>query len=303
MLPPAVRQALDASGVRPSRVTLLGSGSGSLAYRVASPGGPLVVRVVRPEAAHMTGDLRRDVLLTPILETRGLPVARGMRPLLEERGAIVATVHAFVPGDAAFPLPRGRARDALAVALGRFLAALHRTPRSIARRARVPSLDLWAGRYAAWIAEARELMPPRSRAWLDALSQRFVDAGGTEAAPRVLVHGDLGARHVVVDRAGRLAGILDFGDAMVADAAIDVAALRQSYPRAFVEGVIEAYECAGGTLDRDAWRRATFYLDVEPLWAIRFGAAFDEGRGRTEGLRQIAARAAAATRRTPGGRA
>jgi len=95
-------------------------------------------------------------------------------------------------------------RTALAAELGEQIGRVHRlAPRGVATD------DDWRGLDIAAAAEHSSL-PPHLVAEVDAY------LAGLEPFDRVFVHGDLVAAHVFVED-GRLAGIIDWGDAMVAD--------------------------------------------------------------------------------------
>lgn len=296
-LSPEVRAAIARALPRaaPSRARVIGEGWGSVAYRVPDPGGDWAVRVRRAASfEQVTGDLEREVALLPLLESRGLPTPRAARALRGPRGALLGVAHRLVEGEPATRarLGRGRRRAALAAALGDFLTRLHAVPPAHARAAGVPSLDLWRDRFRGLIAECAPLLGPRSRAWLESTTKRFLAEGGMAGAPRVLVHGDIAAAHLLLDRDGAVAGVIDFGDAMVADPALDFGGLLLAYGWPFTEQVLGAY---GGLVDPHLRRRARFYVDVVPLFLVQFGRLFGEGEHRA-GLRQFAARAAAAER-------
>ena len=118
---------------------------------------------------------------------------------------------------------------------------------------------------------------PRGRAWLEQRFARFIEGGGSLAAPRVLVHADLGCAHVLAGPDGRLAGVIDWGDALIADPAYDLAALLAECPRGFAERVIDAYE-GPASRDPDMRRRAAFYVDALPIWQVFYGGDIDGGR-------------------------
>ena len=297
-----------------ARATPLGEGWGVIAYRVPDRDGAWAVRVPRGAPFDaVTGDLAREVRLLPRLEAAGLPTPRDARAI-RLGGALVAVAHRLIEGEplTRARLGRGRGRAARAAALGDFLTRLHAFPRAEARAAGVPELDLWADRYETMLADGRAALGPRSRAWLDATVERFVAAGGMRGAPRTLVHGDLAAAHVLARTAhpealegpaplteggaGGLISIIDFGDALVADPAIDFGGLLLAYGSSFTEQVLAAY---GGEVDADFRRRMRFYVDVVPIFLVAFGHLFNDGQDRIDGLRQFAARAAAARRAAP----
>jgi aminoglycoside phosphotransferase (APT) family kinase protein len=79
-----------------------------------------------------------------------------------------------------------------------------RVPMARERLARLERAGVWEGGPAirGFLAEAERLGPP--------------------AGPLVLVHGDLHVRHLLVDDAGRAAGVIDWGDVCLADPAVDL---------------------------------------------------------------------------------
>lgn len=190
--------------------------------------------------------------------------------------------------------PRERARFADGV--GAFLARLHSFPLEKARALGAKDVDMWEGHYAPMLERTRGLLPRASAAWIEARTRDFLDGGGVRPAPHVLIHADFSGDHLLAGGDGSLAGVIDWGDAMVGDPALDFAALLDSYPARFVDDVLGAYEARGGAPDPDAPRRARFYLDVAPI----FGVLFAEDAGfphiARADRRAFAARAAAAKR-------
>ena len=179
--------------------------------------------------------------------------------------------------------------------MGRALTALHATPVDEARKLGVPELDLSEELYRPMVEACLPHLGPRGRAWLEQRFAAFIEGGGSREAARVLVHGDLGCGHVLADDDGGLAGIIDWGDALIADPAYDLAALLANCPRGFAELVIDAYE-GPASRDPDTRRRAAFYVDALPIWQVYFGGDIDGGAERRTGVRRIAARAAADAR-------
>jgi macrolide phosphotransferase len=263
-------------------------------------GGDWAVRVPRDTSyPEVTGGLEVEAGVLPWLTPFGLPTPREPQSIRGVDGALRALAHRAVEGEVATPVAiAGRARRArFARDVGRFLAALHALDRDAAREAGARDRELWSERYAPVIEECRDLLPERSYAWLSGVAARFEREGATGQAPRTFVHGDIAPQHLYVDDAGTLVGVIDFGDAMIADLAIDLAGVLWGYGWPLTEQVIAAYEGAGGAIDRDARRRMQFYVDVVPIYLVRFGYQYGAGE-QARGVRQIAARAAAATRRS-----
>lgn len=302
-IPPALHARLVEAlpGADLAAAEEIGRGWSAIAYRVPDPEGDWALRTPRGDSfEQVTGDIEREVKLLPVLEAAGLPTPREAQGVYSEGGELLAALHRLVEGDPATPdRIRGRARRAaLAQRIGEFLAALHAIPAAVARAAGVREVDLWSERYVPMFEACRDLLGPRSREWLDATVARFIEQGGMAGALRMLHHGDLAAEHIRIGEDGELSGVIDFGDALLADPALDFGALLVAYGPTFMERTIDAYEACGGDIDPHLRHRARFYADVVPIFLVRYGHMFNDGQDRIDGLRQFAARAAAATRRT-----
>ena len=258
------------------------------------PEGDWAVRVPKPGTSWAGGDLARELRLLPALEGQGLPVPRDARGVYDASGVLVAAAHRVVEGvEARREHTRGAGGERLAADLGCFFSRLHAFPRERAVALGSVDVDLWEYTYVELIEACLPRLAPRSREWVDARAQRFVVEGGTTSAPRVLLHADISADHILVDGDARLAGVIDFADALVADPALDFAGLLNDFSWAFMERVLRHHE---GEADADMRRRARFYIDVAPLFGVRWAseAGFPE-IARTD-RRKLAARAAAETR-------
>ncbi len=139
------------------------------------------------------------------------PAVLGDGHLFEDRGAPWAyLITSRMPGVASWQavLSDRQCRD-LAEALGRQVRRLHALPPDgIARQEEWPGLD----RAAALRASS---LPPH----LIAQADGFLAA--LPPCDRVFVHGDLTANHVFVED-GRLAGLIDWGDALAADRHVEL---------------------------------------------------------------------------------
>ena len=157
---------------------------------------------------------------------------------------------------------------AIALQLGAFLRALHGTPaadtlpttRALARR------DEWEELRRDTEALIYPLMLPHQRVWAQSLFDRaLADPCWQSPQPR-LVHGDLWPEHILLDRAaGRLAGIIDFGQAGLGDPAGDLGNLLQVHGETFVRQMLPVYPEAARLLPR-----ARCYAHARELeWVLR----------------------------------
>ncbi len=298
LLTPHIRARLAEAlpGVRVGRATPLGEGWGAAAFLVPAAAGDTrgdwVLRVPRPQSPWALEDLEREVRLLPFLASRPFEVRTPLdaRPLLDTDGSTLGVLHRILPGT---PLslrsaPRGRARADLCAAIGRFLSVLHASPQKEARRHGARDVDLWTTEYAWRIRETCALLPPASRAWLEREAAEFEARGGTSNVNRALIHSDLSGDHFILDETGRLAGVIDFADARIADPAMDFAGVLNHLGQRDLEQVWEHYE---GEVDEAARYRTRFYIRVAPIFQVVDGFTAIGESERRKGIRRLAARA------------
>ena len=183
-------------------------------------------------------------------ELRVLPVVAGRVTVLVPDPQFVAEAGAafrwpfagyrFVPGETACRLELDdAARTRLAAPLGSFLRELHAIPphhpgirgdthgrMALARRVRMTTERLTRLEARGWIEGATRFAP-------------LLTAPPPDARP-CLVHGDLYARHIVVDD-GDLSGIIDWGDAHFGEPACDLGIAWTFLPEAARDAFLEAY--------------------------------------------------------------
>ncbi len=125
----------------------------------------------------------------------------------------------------------------------------------------------WVGAYRRQCAEFERLVFPL----LDGDTRRrahklFDEAETLVGFEPALLHADLGPDHLLV-RDGRLAGVIDWGDARVGDPALDYAWLLN-------------VPFADWDVDSDLRRRARFYHRLGPWYEAHYGL-FTQNRRRT----------------------
>lgn len=206
----------------------------------------------RPRRPTVAAQLLRECRLLPWLAPQ-LPLPVPVPAVRQEEPLVVR--HEAVVGAAGAVLTAAHGR-----ALGSFLVALHGVPVEAAlAHGLAPAEDLEA-LAAGFRSTVLPLVPAEHRAAaaavLDALPATPADA---------VVHGDLGPEHVLVD-CGQLTGVIDFGDACLGDAAIDLAWVLHGAPSAFAAGVAAAYR---PTVDER--ERALLWHRLGPWYAVEHG--------------------------------
>lgn len=243
---------------------------------------------------------RRRVAVALIeTELRALPTLARRLPL-----PVPLPRFAGVPGEA-FPWPfagyerlngealvhvrlREAAHGPLAVALGGFLRTLH----AVAPEALPPIAGDTIGR----LAHAR-LLPLLTRR-LNELSEAGLVGDPSPAlvafellapgAPRrdrlCVVHGDLYARHVLVDDAQRASGVIDWGDLHLGDPAIDLSVAFSLFPREFREPFVRAY----GHIDERTWELARYRAIYSSALVAHYGYKIGDSQIARAGLDGLA---------------
>lgn len=239
---------------------LLGSGESADAVLVRD----LVVRI--PHHRLHDTNLEVEARVLELLEARAVPsTPRGVRVLLVRDGAPLAFAYRYIDGQPSHLAHlRGAARERYARDLGRFLGALHAVPRARAREAGLSGANHWRATYVPLIEDCRPHLPRALQSELEQLVVQF--ASLVARTPRVLVHGDVSGFHTLVRTDGALAGVIDFGDAAIADPAIDFAGVLNHHSRALLRRALSYY---GRAVDPEALQRAEFFIALVPLFTMR----------------------------------
>ncbi|OBI85381.1 phosphotransferase family protein [Mycobacterium sp. 1245805.9] len=114
----------------------------------------------------------------------------------------------------------------------------------------------WLSFLSAICDDTRKLAPDAADAAESAIDEHATTLGAIENG--VLCHGDLKAAHILVDD-GRLAGVIDWGDALVGDPWFDIARFAHRSPEPSLELLLESY---GATTEE--WRLPLY----DALWML-----------------------------------
>ncbi len=140
--------------------------------------------------------------------------------------------------------------------VGRFLRVLHDLPGSVGAAAAVRSAADDRRARAELVSGLRSVALPLVPPSLVAVAERLLDGVQAVGAQR-LCHGDLVGEHLLV-RAGRVSGVIDWGDARVTDPAVDLAWVLHGTTEAFANQVARSY----GVTPDEAGRAAQWFALV-----------------------------------------
>jgi aminoglycoside 2''-phosphotransferase len=165
---------------------------------------------------------------------------------------------------------------ALAPALATFLNELHSFPVVKAIHAGVweHTSAQWRERYQDLYDDLQvrviPLLDGELRTKSERLWENFLNVESIFRFQPVLIHCDLGCEHIFCDPArGMLTGVIDWGDAMIGDPAMDFVGLYNRRGREFTERVLAGYH---DTIDTAFWKRIDFYFCYGPYSELLYGA-------------------------------
>lgn len=214
----------------------------------------------RPEVAAA---LEREARVLPVL-ARTMPFDVPDPRLTGNFDGQPYMAYRKLPG---MPYVRGDDVESVADAL----RALHSFPADEAAEliGMEPTIDPWVDGYVELRARAAtEIVPLLGGEVADALDAAFDQFLATDwaAVTPTLVHHDLGAEHILMDReTRRLNAIIDFGDVSIGDPTIDFVGLRITAGARLTKRAIASY---GGAVDE---ARMRFYVQIGALHAVIYG--------------------------------
>jgi aminoglycoside 2''-phosphotransferase len=287
-------QTLTAEGARDAireltpvsarEVVELGRGTDSVAFLVD---GEWVFRF--PVVSNAQWTLRRELELLPGLG-RALPLAV---PVVEHvgrhDGELVFAGYRCLPGvpltAAVFAGLSPDAQEAALAEIAGFLTSLHACPVAAARAAGVAE-ELLSGAYDPQhrVLHRRlgDLLTDREVARLDAVFDAYERDHQPDRVSPVLLHSDLKPDHVLYDKvAGRVAGVLDWGDVSLGDGDFDLAVIAIFFGEAFLRRLLPHLP------DRDpetVLAKARFFTTVRALQDAVYDLQLDDRRALDESL-------------------
>jgi aminoglycoside phosphotransferase (APT) family kinase protein len=238
--PEAVRHAAGA----PENWRLLGTGWDCDAW-VADES--VVWRVPRRDVGILA--LCREAAVMPIVAPH-LPAPVPVPRLVRAHGLPILARHDLVPGRELAEV--GVVGPGLPAALGRFLRALHE-PAVFREAGPLLPVDPIARSDSTKRVPFTHKRLDQVASQVDVAPLRPIvdEAAGPPLPMDVVCHGDLHIRHVVVDDAGELGGVIDWGDSCVGARAVDLAIVT-----AFDDAGQRAFFGAYGPVDAATWRHA-----------------------------------------------
>lgn len=172
-----------------------------------------------------------------------------------------------------------------AVPLARFLAALHRIPVTEETRAQAPGDDILRADLNKRVPMVKErlnnitsLLSGEQVVSLSALIDRLASTPPA-SEPTCWLHGDLYARHLLVNEARQLCGVIDWGDVHLGDRALDLSIAFSFLPPEARTVFRETY----GAIDAATWERARFRALSYGILLVEYGTEVGDDAIRAAG--------------------
>ena len=164
------------------------------------------------------------------------------------------------------------ARDGLAVPLARFLRELHGRDTAPLVAAGLPPDELGRLDAGKRLRLARERLPTLEAANIQGARTAVAWLAANPPEPlderrRTVVHGDLYARHVLLDGGRKPVGIIDWGDVHLGDPALDLAIAHLLLPPT----AYPAFRAAYGPIDERTWRAARYRALYHAILEVDYG--------------------------------
>ncbi|HSM02372.1 MAG TPA: phosphotransferase [Acidimicrobiia bacterium] len=181
--------------------------------------------------------------------------------------------------------------DVVVARLAAMLTGLHRfDPAEAAGLLGVSDpVGTWSGRYEGLRSTTSERVAPlldgETRRLLDRQYGAFLEA--LDGFEPVLVHGDLGTDHLLVD--GTRIGMIDFGSAAMGDGAIDFVGLWITFGKAAALAVFGAY---GGPVGQGFLDRMKAYVWLGAVQAVLYGLDTGQDEIVASGISKLGTRLA-----------
>jgi aminoglycoside phosphotransferase (APT) family kinase protein len=272
----------------PQRLRPFGAGMDNAAFLVNER---YVFRFPRREIAVPL--LERETQILPLLANRvpvRIPVPQFVGTASERYPWLFAG-YERLPGTSACSVSLSdQHRETIAPALGSFLRALHAIDPSTAIACGLPGDEMKRLDHAHRFPLAQERFALLEDAGAITNTQPFLDFMASVAPenlePSVVAHGDLYARHLLVDGKRDLCAVIDWGDVHYGHPAVDLMVAHILLPPSAHAAFVEAY----GGVDARTWDiakyRAVYHCALVADYGIQIGDAALWDAGLT-GLRFI----------------
>ena len=231
-----------------------------------------------PRRRRVAGLIEREIAILPRIAAR-LPLAISAPTLVGKKTPDYPWTFAGYPliaGSTSCSVDLSHAaRVGLAEPLALFLRTLHNLdtaelverglpPDEIGRLDHAKRLPMTRERVAALTASGTLADGSFFADWLEAHPPEPLAAGG-----RRLVHGDLYARHILLDSWTLPTGVIDWGDVHLGDPALDIAIAHLILPSA----AHDLFRAAYGPIDERTWNAARYRAIYHAIVEIDYGVS------------------------------
>jgi aminoglycoside phosphotransferase (APT) family kinase protein len=231
----------------------------------------------RPEVEQW---MEREIALLPELAPT-LPVALPRFDLVARDGVVCVGYRKLEGLPARSNLSERTGHD-----LAHFLSALHRFPVERACALGIPCFDppRWRERFGSVCAGfRRRVFPLLDSGERERAETVFARVQELDFVP-VLIHADLGPEHILC-RDGRVVGVIDWSDARVGDAALDLAWCLNGTPPEVADAVARAYG-----VPIEIRERSLFYHRLGPWYEVIYGLETGQEQFVASGVEGVRAR-------------
>jgi len=174
----------------------------------------------------------------------------------------------------------------LADQIAKVITEIHRFPVHKAMKLKVPKIN-WRREYTEFYDRVRDKAFPLMSETLQEKAilvfEGFIHNEDNFRFEPVFIHHDLsGDAHILCDpEVNKITGIIDWGDAVIGDPAIDFTGIYWDCGEEFTRRVLANY---AGRVDETFWERTVFYYKIGAFYEINYGQLINDDAHIRNGL-------------------
>lgn len=280
----SVQIALPA--IKYKNVEQIGVGINRRVYRVFDGQMYWVISTARSTFYSGSNSFEQEVKLLNHLQNQ---ISSGITPqdaqLIESQDGYFAMIYQYIDGRNlnSIQIPDSKI-DTLAVQIADFFHQLHSVSIDNLTGIDIPKINLLDDHYIPMLEIAKNDISNHVYEYLKNLQEKFRDIDNNYSQSKVLVHGDISGAHLFVDSEYNLCGVIDFGDVMISDFAIDFAGILNDMSIDFLDKVMINYN---HSFDEYFFKRVEFLISMAPLFAIAYKSSAHNSNKKAEAIQKL----------------
>jgi aminoglycoside phosphotransferase (APT) family kinase protein len=267
-------------------VEQIGFGMNRRVYRVSDGQTYWAISIAKSCVYSEINSFRQEVKLLNYLQDI---IVSGITPqdaqLVESQDGHFAMIYRFIEGRnlSSVTIPESKL-NILAIQIANFFYQLHTISLDSLDSIDIQTINLLDDHYIPMLKIAKDDIDGYSYTYLKNLQEKFRYYDNNFSQSPVLVHGDISGEHLLVDSEYNLCGVIDFGDIMISDFAIDFAGILNDMPKEFLDKIMINYN---NSFDTYFFKRVEALINMAPLFDIAYESTVHDSRKKAEAIQKL----------------